>query len=314
VTKTSTPEREHRSGTVAIVGRPNVGKSTFLNAALGEPLAIVSPVPQTTRNRILGVVHRPDAEIVLLDTPGIHKPQSRLGRALNRTARCATDEADVVVYMTAPAKTAADPAKTPTGPHPGDRTLLADVGRERPTVLVINQVDRIKDKSTLLPLIDELSRLREFAAIVPISALRGDGIGRVLDEVEKLLPVAERKFDEDALTDQPTRFFAGEFVREQILLFAREEIPYAVAVEVTGFEERPDSARIEATIHVEREGQKRILIGTGGEKLKAVGTAARARIEALLGKKVHLALFVRVTADWTESDDAIAELGYGRDS
>jgi GTP-binding protein Era len=307
VTKTPRPGTEHRSGTAAIVGRPNVGKSTFLNAALGEPLAIVSPTPQTTRNRILGVVHRPGAEIALLDTPGIHKPHSRLGRALNRTARSATEEADVVVYMTMPGP--------PAGAvHEGDRTLLEDIGKDRPTVLVINQIDRVHDKSALLPLIDALSRLRDFSAIVPISALRGDGTGRVLDEVAKLLPVAPPKYEEDTLTDRPTRFFAGEFVRESILEWAREEIPHAIAVEVTSFEEQTKVVRIEATIHVEREGQKRILIGKGGERLKAVGTAARARIEAMIGSKVHLALWVRVTPGWTESDKTLAELGYGAES
>jgi GTP-binding protein Era len=308
VKKSPKPGSEHRSGTAAIVGRPNVGKSTFLNAALGEPLAIVSSTPQTTRNRILGVVHRPGAEIALLDTPGIHKPQSRLGRALNRAARSATDDADVVVYMTMPAGPAV------LGVHPGDRTLLEDLGKDAPTVLVINQVDRVRDKSKLLPLMEELAKLREFAAIVPISALRGDGTARVLDEVAKLLPIAEARFEADTLTDRPTRFFAGEFVREQILQWAREEIPHAVAVEVTSFDEGENLVRIEATIHVEREGQKRILIGKGGERLKAVGTAARARIESMTGKKAHLALFVRVTPGWTESDETLAELGYGGDA
>jgi len=306
VTKTKNPASEHRSGTVAIVGRPNVGKSTFLNLALGEALAIVSPVPQTTRNRILGVVHRPGAEIALLDTPGIHKPHSRLGRTLNRTARHATEEADVVIYMTTP-------SKPPAGLHPGDRTLLADIGAGKPTIVVINMIDKVRDKGNLLPLMDDLSRLRDFAAIVPISALRGDGADRVLDEAAKCLPLGAPKYDAETLTDRPMRWLAAEFVREPILQWAREEIPHAVAVEITTFEEHAKGARIEATIHVERDGQKRILIGTGGERLKAVGTSARLRIEALLGKKVHLALWVRVTADWTESEKALLELGYGGD-
>lgn len=287
------------------MGRPNVGKSTLLNAALGEPLAIVSPVPQTTRDRILGVVHRPGAEIVLLDTPGIHKPHSRLGRALNRTARRAADEADVVVFVTS----------APTGPprvHPGDRTLLADIGKERPTILVVNQIDRLRDKSRLLPLLEELGKVRDFAAVVPISALRGNGVSRVLDEIEKTLPEGAARFDKDALTDLPTRFFAGEFVREPILLSTREEIPHAVAVEIGRFEERGGMVHIDATIHVEREGQKRILIGRGGEKLKAIGSAARRKIEALTEKKVYLELWVRVTPDWTDSEKSLAELGYGK--
>jgi GTP-binding protein Era len=297
---TETPE--HRSGTVAIVGRPNVGKSTLLNAALGQALAIVSPVPQTTRNRILGVVRRPEAEIALLDTPGIHKPHSRLGRTLNRTARDAAGDADAVLYVTT--------GGSKSTVHPGDRTLLADLGAGVPTILVVNQVDRLKDKTVLLPLLAELGTLRDFAAVVPISALRNDGVNRVLDEVAKVLPVGPARYDEDMLTDRPVRFFAGEFVREQVLLATREEIPHAVAVEVTGFDEKDKAVVIEATLHVERDGQKRILIGRGGEKLKAIGTAARGRIEEMLEKKVHLTLWVRVTPNWTDSESAIAELGY----
>jgi GTPase len=295
----------HRSGTVAIVGRPNVGKSTLLNAALGEKLAIVSTVPQTTRDRLLGIVHRPHAEIALLDTPGIHKPHSRLGRSLNRTARRAADEADVVVFVTS----------VPSGAarvHPGDDTLLADIGKDAPTILAVNQIDRLRDKSRLLPLLEEIAKLRDFAAIVPISALRGDGVTRLLDEVEKALPEGPPRFESDELTDRPTRFFVAEFVREPILSSTREEIPHAVAVEVSRFEEQKGTVHIDATIHVERDGQKRILIGRGGEKLKSIGIAARKRIEALVDKKVYLSLWVRVTPDWTESENFLTELGYGK--
>jgi GTPase len=304
-TPSSEQKNPHRSGTVAIVGRPNVGKSTLLNAALGEQLAIVSAVPQTTRDRILGIVHRDGAEIALLDTPGIHKPHSRLGRSLNRTARLAAGEADVVVFVTS------IPMGAPRV-HPGDRTLLADIGAEVPTILVVNQIDRVRDKSQLLPLLEELGKVRDFAAIVPISALRGDGVSRVLDEVEKVLPEGPPRFEKDALTDLPTRFFVGEFVREPILRSTHEEIPHAVAVEVTRFEEQVGTVHIDATIHVERDGQKRILIGSGGEKLKSIGTAARKRIEALVDKKVYLSLWVRVTPDWTDSEKRLAELGYGK--
>ena len=287
------------------MGRPNVGKSTLLNAALGEPLASVSPVPQTTRDRILGIVHRPHAEIALLDTPGIHKPHSRLGRTLNRTARLAAGEADVVIFVTA---VGAGNQRV----HPGDRTLLADIGIEVPTLLVVNQIDRVRDKSRLLPLLEELAKLRDFAAVVPVSALRADGVARVLDEVERILPEGPPRFEEDALTDRPTRFFVGELVREPILCSTREEIPHAVAVEVNRFEEQGTTVHIDATIHVEREGQKRILIGRGGEKLKAIGSAARRRIETLVDKKVYLSLWVRVTPDWTQSEQRLAELGYGK--
>jgi GTP-binding protein Era len=301
-TETSGP---HKSGTVAIVGRPNVGKSTLLNAALGERLAIVSPVPQTTRDRLLGIVHRPNAEIAMLDTPGLHKPHSRLGRSMNRTARLAAVEADVVVFMTSVPMGAARV-------HPGDRTLLADIGKDVPTILAVNQIDRIRDKSALLPLLIELAKLRDFASIVPISALREDGVDRLLDEVEKVLPEGKPRFDDDALTDRPTRFFVGEFVREPILTSTREEIPHAVAVEVSRFEEKGATVHIDATIHVEREGQKRIVIGTGGEKLKAIGTTARKRIETLIEKKVFLTLWVKVTPDWTDSEKHLADLGYGK--
>lgn len=278
-----------------------------MNAALGQALAIVSPVPQTTRNRILGVVHRPGVEILLLDTPGIHKPHSRLGRSLNRTAREATGEADVVVYVTA-----AGP-RGKTGVHPGDATLLTDVGKDVPTILVVNKIDQVKDKSVLLPLLQDISALRDFAAVVPISALKEDGIDIVLSEISKLLPEKPRRFEEDEITDRPVRFFAGEFVREQILLSTKEEIPHRAAVEITGFDEKGPTVRIEATIHVEREGQKRILIGAGGEKLKAIGSAARPRIEELLGKKVFLSLWVKVSPDWTESEQSLNDLGYGKE-
>jgi GTP-binding protein Era len=196
--------------------------------------------------------------------------------------------------------------------HPGDRILLEDIGKEVPTILVVNQIDRVRDKSVLLPLLEELGKLRDFASVVPISALKDDGVDIVLDEVEKTLPEGPARFEEDEITDRPTRFFVGEFVREPILTSTREEIPHAVAVEVDKFEERKGVVHIDATIHVEREGQKRILIGKGGEKLKAIGTAARTRIEALVDKKVYLTLFVRVTPDWTESEKRLAELGYGK--
>jgi GTPase len=299
--KTRPPEQ---SGTVAIVGRPNVGKSTLLNAALGEALAIVSPVPQTTRNRILGVVHRGGAEILLLDTPGIHRPHSRLGRALNRTARDATDEADVVAYVT---------DVSPAGSsrvHPGDRTLLQDLGARVPTILVVNKIDRVRDKRALLPFLDELSKLRDFAAVVPVSALREDGVGRVLDEAAKLLPEGPLRFGPDSLTDRPTRFFAAEFVREQILLSTRKEVPHAAAVVIERYETLRGVVHIDATIHVEREGQKRILVGHKGEMLKTIGTRARHRIEALTDQKVQLSLWVKVTADWTDSGSRLAEFGY----
>jgi GTPase Era involved in 16S rRNA processing len=237
-----------RSGTVALVGRPNVGKSTLLNAAIGQALAIVSPVPQTTRDRILGVLQRGGVEMLLLDTPGLHRPES----------------------------------------------------------------DRLRDKTALFPLLEELGKLRDFAATVPISARSENGIDRVLDEVAPRLPERPFTFEPDDLTDRPIRFFASEYVREQILRVAREEVPHATAVEIERFDESTKVVHIDATIHVEREGQRGILIGERGARLKAIGIGARASIEKLLGRKVHLSLWVRVTPDWTQSPEKVAELVYGK--
>jgi GTPase len=293
--------KRRRCGTVALVGRPNVGKSTLLNAAVGQSLAIVSQVPQTTRNRIVGVVNRDGAEIVLLDTPGIHKPHSSLGRALNRTARAAAAEADVVVYVTVPGESV----------HPSDATLLSDVGPEgADVILAVNKVDRLKNKRALLPFIQAMTELRSFAAVVPISALTGDGIDRLLGEAAERLPDGEPRFDAETITDQPVRFFAAELIREQILLLTRDEVPHAVAVRIDMFDETGPTARIAATIDVERDGQKAIVVGHGGAMIKAIGSAARKRIEELVGKRVHLALFVRVTPGWTDSKAALLDLGY----
>lgn len=321
------PTEHTRAGRVAILGRPNVGKSTLLNAALDQPLSIVSPTPQTTRDAILGIVRHGDAEIALVDTPGLHKAGSALGRAMNRSAREAGKAADVVVFVAeVPPVKFLDKGATV---HTGDAALLADIPAETPVVLVLNKVDLAKKKDAILPLLTAFGALRDFAAIVPISALRGGkgGIGRVLDEVAKLCPEGPHQHDEDEITDRPVRFFAAEYVREQILRATKEEVPHAVAVEVTEFREpgpprqaraaRPGAppqkeavVRIEATIHVERPGQKKILVGTKAEMLKRIGTEARKRIEELLGRRVHLQLFVRVTADWRDSPQQLAELGY----
>jgi GTP-binding protein Era len=308
----SPKKHDTRSGTVAIVGRPNVGKSTFLNAALGVPLAIVSRTPQTTRDALLGVVHRriddgDDAELLLLDTPGLHKGKDALDRHMNRAARGAARGADVVVFLTdLPREGGAAPLR----PHAGDVALLADLGEGVPTVLVVNKVDRLRDKSALLPLLEALAKLRPFAAIVPISALEEDGVDRVLVEVAKLLPRAPHRYGPDELTDRPSRFFASEYVREQILLRARQEVPHAVAVSVDAFEEVPGGFRVAATIHVDRPGHKKILVGARGAMLKQIGTEARKRLAALVGQKVHLELFVRVTPGWRERPELLGELGY----
>jgi GTP-binding protein Era len=296
-----------------------VGKSTLLNAALGHPLAIVSPTPQTTRDAILGVVHHGGAEIALLDTPGLHRPRTELGRVMNQAAREAARAADVVVLVVdAEAGTARGERRgdgegggPALAPHPGDVTLLADLGAA-PAVLVVNKVDRLRDKRRLLPLLEAFARLHPFAAIVPISALRADGVERVLDEVAKLCPERPWEYEVDELTDRPAKFFAAEYVREQILRATEAEVPHACAVQIERFVEPPGggAVHIDATIHVERPGQKKILIGTGAEKLKRIGTEARLRIEELIGRQVNLKIWVRVTPDWRESVERLEQLGY----
>jgi GTP-binding protein Era len=307
-----------RSGTVALIGRPNVGKSTLLNAALEQPLSIVSATPQTTRDAILGVVHRGPAEIALLDTPGLHRPRSELGRVMNQTAREAARAADVVVFITEiPAhirKPAREGAVPILKPHVGDLTLLADIAADKPTILVVNKIDRIHDKGLVLPLIESFTKVRPFAAVVPISALKEDGVVRVLEEVAQVLPEGPWQHEPDDLTDRPVRFFAAEYVREQILRATEAEVPHAAAVTVDRFVEPAEGTKgavhIDATICVERPGQKRILIGTGGEMLKRIGTDARLRIQELTGRKVNLKLWVRVQPAWRQSTAQLEELGY----
>ncbi|MFT3769208.1 MAG: GTPase Era [Minicystis sp.] len=306
-----------RSGTVALIGRPNVGKSTLLNAALEQPLAIVSPTPQTTRDAILGVAHRGSAEIALLDTPGLHRPRSELGRVMNQTAREAARAADIVVFITEMPdhpKKRADGTVPPLRPHPGDLTLLADIAADKPTILVVNKVDRYHDKARVLPLIEAFAKVRAFAAVVPISALKEDGVLQVLDEIAALCPERAWRYAPDNLTDRPVRFFAAEYVREQILRATEAEVPHAAAVTVDRFVEPAEGTRgavhIDATICVERPGQKRILIGTGGEMLKRIGTDARMRIQELTGRKVNLKLWVRVAPSWRQSTAQLEELGY----
>lgn len=317
------PAGPQRSGTVAIIGRPNVGKSTLLNTALEQPLAIVSPTPQTTRDALLGVVHHGSAEIALLDTPGLHRPRTQLGRVMNESAREAARRADVVVFVTdiAPrpaarsSKDEGDREPPPLLTHPGDLVLFKDLAENRPALLVVNKVDLVRDKQRLLPLLEAYGKAHEFASIVPISALREDGVARVLDEVANLLPEAPWRYEADDVTDKPSRYFAAEYVREQILRATANEVPHATTVSVDRYVEprAPGLAvQIDATIHVERLGQKKILIGAGGSMLKSIGIAARKRIEELVGEKVVLRLWVRVTPDWRESVARLDELGYGK--
>jgi GTP-binding protein Era len=288
------------------VGRPNVGKSTLLNAALHERLAIVTPTPQTTRDRILGVVRHGNAQIALVDTPGLHKARSGLGRQMNAMARNAAREADVVVFVTAvPPR-----PKAPLTPFAPDLTLLSQLDSDTRTVLVINKIDLCHQKTDLMPLLDAYAKLSSISALVPTCALTLDGVSAVLDEVAELLPERGPAYDEDFLTDRPVRFLASELIREQIILSTRDEVPHHVAVAIEGFDEAPDIVRIRATVRCAREGQRGILIGKRGEKLKSIGTAARIRIEQLLERRVHLELWVTTQQGWIDSQEALDALGY----
>jgi GTP-binding protein Era len=312
-----------RAGTIAIVGRSNVGKSTLLNQILGERLAIVSPLPQTTRDPLLGVVRRAGAELAFLDTPGIHRPKTELGSRMNSSAMSAAESADVVVFVTdatagvklVQKKLKRSDATPPLSElAPEDFELLKSIKsiQKVPAVLVLNKIDAVRDKGLLLPLLQSYLDAVPFSALVPISALENDGVDKLLDEIGKLLPEGEAGYPEDTLTDKPSSFFAREYVREQVLLGLKGEIPHAVAVSIDNFDEGSDKLRIAATIHVEKIGQRKIIVGTGGAVIKSLRLGAENRLRRLLGRKVKLELFVRVTPRWKETPRMLAELGYER--
>jgi GTPase len=299
---------EMRFATIAIVGRANVGKSTFLNAALSEPLAIVSVRPQTTRDALLGIVHRPDAQLAFLDTPGLHHARNELGRRMNAAALDAARLADVLLFMTD-----IDPAgsrKKALELAPEDREILERLPERTPTVAAVNKLDLCRDKNRILPLLTELEKTRSFAAIVPVSLRDPRDPPRLLDALVAVAPEGDPGHPDDALTDRPTSFFAREYVRESVLHATRAEVPHAVAVAVDEFIETPTLVSIRATLHVEKPGQRKILVGTGGTTIRDVGIAARKRIEELVGRKVHLELFVRVTPRWRDTRRMLAELGH----
>ena len=296
-----------RSGFACILGRPNAGKSTLLNALVGEKLAIISPKPQTTRNRILGIVNlskskgQDPAQIVLIDTPGVHKPDSSLGRKMLVEIREALEGCDVVLLL----------IDVTHKPDERDRFALQMLKHSKPRVfLLLNKIDLLKGKDKLLPLIKEYKKLHEFHQIIPISGLKRDGLDVLLKEVTMALPPAPPYFPEDQITDQPARFMAAEIIRERVLIETEEEIPYATTVMVDAFEETPKLTRISATIYCEREGQKGILIGKKGLMLKKIGTSARLQIEKMLGTKVFLELFVKVQPNWRQSRNFVEELDW----
>ncbi|HEX3320108.1 MAG TPA: GTPase Era [Terriglobales bacterium] len=298
------------SGFVCILGRPNAGKSTLLNALVGERLAIISPKPQTTRNRILGIVNVPKrkgseaAQIVLIDTPGVHKPDSSLGRKMMMEVREALEGCDLLLMI----------VDVKQRPDREDGFLLDMVRKSgTPTILLLNKVDLLgQDKQKLLPLIDEFQQRAQFREIVPISARTKDGLDHLVEILVRALPTGPRYFPDDQITDQPTRFMAAEIIREQVLLAAREEVPHATTVVVESFEESEKLIRIAATIYCERGGQKAILLGKGGQMLKKIGTAARLQIEKMLGAKVFLELFVKVKAGWRDSREFVEGLDWRR--
>ena len=311
--------RSMRFGTVALVGRTNVGKSTFLNAVLGAELAIISERPQTTRDTLLGVVHEKHAQLAFLDTPGFHRPRNELGRRMNAAAIQAAQSADVHLFITdrhevtaarAPNEAARPPDNAAPSLFPADRELLELTTSAAPCIVAINKVDRLGDKSQLLPVLQAFAAYRPFTAIIPTCLLHPPDVRRVLDEIVRCLPEGPPEYSDDTLTDRPVSFFVREYVREQALRCAAREVPHAVAVSIDSIESSRRLLVAKATIHVEKSGQRKILVGRNGDRIRQIGIGARERLEQLLGYKVHLSLFVRVSPRWKNMPRQLAELGY----
>ncbi len=289
-----------RAGHAAIVGRPSVGKSTLLNRLVGQRISITSRKPQTTRHRITGIVTLPHAQIAFVDTPGFQtRYASRLNDRMNRAVRESLADVDAVVWVAEAG-----------GITPADRAVLDLVPRGVPVVGALNKVDRLRDKKALLPRLAEASALREFAALVPVSAETGIGVEALRDEIGRCLPESPPLYPEDDLTDRDERFLAAEFVREKVFRLLGDEIPYAVAVAIDAFEQEGDLRRIRATIFVEKASQRAILLGEGGSRIKAIGTEARRDLEALFGGRVFRELWVRVKRGWADSDAMLDRFGY----
>jgi GTP-binding protein Era len=295
----------HRSGSVAVIGRPNVGKSTLTNALVGAKVSIVSNRPQTTRHRLLGIATFPEGQIVLVDTPGLHREQgkfkaSAMSRVMNRAARGSLEDVNAAMLV------------IEAGRWDEEDTLaynvLSDAGV--PVVLIVNKVDRLKDKSVLLPFLAQISEGRTFAAVHLVSALKRKGLEALVKDLLALLPEAPPMFGEDEITDRSQRFLAGELVREQLMRQLGEELPYATTVEIERFVEDGNLLRIGAVIWVEREGQKAIVIGKGGTRLKDIGAKSRMQMERLFGAKVFLETWVRVREGWSDDEAALKAFGY----
>ena len=295
----------YRAGHVAVLGRPNVGKSTLVNALVGAKVSIVSPRPQTTRHRLLGIATFPDAQLLLVDTPGIHREQgkstaSAMHRWMNRAARGALEGVDVAVLVIR------------AGQWDDADSFAYEALRTAglPVVLVVNQIDRIRDKTTLLPYLAKITEGREFVGVHPISALKRNGLEALVRTVTGYLPEQPALYGEDEITDKSQRFLAGEMVREQLMRQLGEELPYATTVEIESFVVEGSMLRIGAVIWVERDGQKAIVIGKGGERLRDIGSKARMQMEKLFGAKVFLQTWVRVREGWSDDEAALRTLGY----
>jgi GTP-binding protein Era len=288
------------AGFAALVGRPNVGKSTLLNALVGEKLSIVTPRPQTTRHRILGVVNVPGAQIAFLDTPGLHAQARRaLNKAMNRTAAAALEEADLVVLVVEALKWTAE-----------DELVLKRIARsERPALAAVNKIDQVRPRARLLPYLAELSARYAFRACVPVSGLKEDNIADLRDTIAQQLPLSPPLFAPDERTDRGLEFRIAEIIREKLTLELNQEVPYGIAVEVERLAEEDGQLNVDAAIWVDRDGQKPIVIGAHGERLKRVGRAARLTLNALLGRRLHLNLWVKVRANWADNARALKQLG-----
>jgi GTPase len=295
----------YKSGFVSIIGRPNVGKSTFLNRVIGQKIAIMSDKPQTTRNKIQGVYTTDDAQIIFIDTPGIHKPKHKLGDFMMKVAENALKEVDLILFM----------INAEEGFGRGDAFIIERLKKiNTPVFLVINKIDQVHPDD-LLPLIEQYKSLHEFAEIVPISALQGNNIETLIEQIKKYLPEGPQYYPADQVTDHPERFIIAELIREKALHLTREEVPHSIAVVIDAIERRQDSSTVyvSATIIVERDSQKGIIIGKQGRMLKEIGQRARVDIEALLGSKVFLELWVKVQKDWRNKLSQLRDFGFRED-
>lgn len=289
------------SGFIGIIGRPNAGKSTLFNAIIGDKISIITDKPQTTRNKITGIRNFPNAQLIFLDTPGMHKPKTAMNRAMVQTTRETISSVDVLLML----------IEANTDVHPHDLFLIESLAQVKtPVFLVINKIDLI-EKKFLLPLIDKFRNLYNYREIFPISALKGEGIDDLLNAIIATLPEGPKYYPDDIITDATERFIAAEFIREKITLFTKQEVPYSTAVEVDLFKEDDEKnlILINATINVEKDSQKAIMIGKKGTMLKKIGTQARLEMEKLFGAKVYLELFVKVRKEWTSSDKMLEEFG-----